>query len=105
MRMRLGLIPALKVSDAMSPRERQEYHERRAAFAKEVWMELLHLEKTLYAHTCSVEAFYFYQGRLQIIKLSELQDLLPRKLTYLRGYSTRMLISDEYSRYVPLPEA
>ena len=70
MRVRLGMIPSLRESDTMSAREREEYHKRRALFAREVWQETVRIEKALNAHTCSVEASYFYSPRLQIFKLS-----------------------------------
>ena len=70
LRMRLGLIPTLRLSPSMSPQEREEYHERRAAFAHHIWLETLYIEKALEAHTCAVDASFFYNARLKLFKLS-----------------------------------
>ena len=102
MRMRAGLLQGFKELNTMTAQEREDYDARRAAFARKIWLETLEVEDTLNSHTCSVEPFYFYFVRQKIFKLSAWSRSSVKAANFI--YSIRVLISDEFSRYVPLAE-
>jgi hypothetical protein len=84
LRMRCGLLDR-GVDDAFSLTSSTEKESRDAEFAVQAWLQCDAIEEALERHTCSTEQSIMYVGREWL-------------------FNIRMLISHEFSRFVPCPE-
>lgn len=76
----------------------------KAQFAVKAWLEADALESALNKHTCGIERAFIFQAREYIFKYAS-SFLFPSSLQLIAICSTRMCISYEFQRYIPLVTA
>ena len=75
-----------------------------AQFALKAWLEADRLEVALNKHTCAIERAFLFQAREYIFKCV-IYKLYPKSVSDFFLSSTRMCISYEFQRYIPLVTA
>jgi len=78
----------------------------KAQFAVKAWLEADSLEVALNKHTCAIERTFLFQAREYIFKwVKYILNLDQNQYLTISSSSTRMCISNEFQRYVPLVTA
>ncbi len=73
-----------------------------AAYAMSAWLELDNVETCLDRHTCGIQSGYMMQMREILFKYVLLSSARNAHLCLIRGTrSTRMVVSNEFKRYIP----
>jgi hypothetical protein len=74
----------------------------KAQFAVKAWLEADALEAALNRHTCHIERAFIFQGREYIFKYVSHIAVPSAPCTHRSSSSTRMCISYEFRRFIPL---
>ena len=74
----------------------------RAAYAMNAWLELDNVETCLDRHTCGIQSGYMMQMREVLFKYASLLGTHQLRHWLTSGTrSTRMVVSNEFKRYIP----